>query len=144
MNTNRVLSNEFVIDPLSAGYNAIADIDRFDYLVNKNIIVKQSINIRDIKSYLTLQQKWFAINTTDLLSAKQAVFTISEFKPAFDMSIPGAEPILINMLDALNADSMISTSDKDYILSLGNKKISRAEQLGINNLKIGQVIDARI
>lgn len=143
MNRIMIIKSEIDNDNLSIGYAGMSEQQIADSLNAKTISAKQHIKTRDIKSYLALVGKYYPISQSSAQSAKEAMFNLQEFNDGFDMTVSGAETMLTNMLDALIADSLIDANDKTYIIGLGDKLISRAEQLGLGSVKIGEVIDAR-
>lgn len=143
MNRILTLKEEITNDPLVVGYSGMTDQQVTDSLNAETIAAKQHINTRDIKVYLTLAEKYFPISQSTSTSAKEAMFRLKEFDYGFDMSVAGAETILTDMLDALITDGLIDANDKTYILSLGDKLISRGEQLGLGAIKVGEVMEAR-
>ncbi len=143
MNRILTLKGEITNDPLVVGYSEMTDQQTTDSLNSETISAKQHINTRDIKSYLTLVGKYYPISQSTAASAKETMFNLQEFNDGFDMTVSGAETILTNMLDALIADGLIDVNDKTYILGLGDKLISRGEQLGLGTVKVGEVMEAR-
>jgi len=123
-------------------YSEMNDEEIATTLNTVNITVKQSISAHDIKKYLMLMDKLLPIESSTLDSAKSATRALEIF-PLFDISDSLVETKLISVLDALIADSLLSTEDKTSILSLGDKLISKAEELGLGKVSIWQVQEAR-
>jgi hypothetical protein len=123
-------------------YSGMNDEEIATTLNTVNITVKQSISAHDIKKYLMLMDKLLPIESSTLDSAKSATRALEIF-PLFDISDSLVETKLISVLDALIADSLLSTEDKTSILSLGDKLISKAEELGLGKVSIWQVQEAR-
>jgi len=118
------------------------DAEAATMLNTSNIAMKQSIASHDIRKYLMLVDKLLPIESSALDSAKSATRALEIF-PTFDMTETSVETKLIAVLDALIVDSLLSTEDKTFILSLGDKLISKAEELGLGKVSIWQVQGAR-
>ena len=118
------------------------DAEAATMLNTSNIATKQSIASHDIRKYLMLVDKLLPIESSALDSAKSATRALEIF-PTFDMTETSVETKLIAVLDALIVDSLLSTEDKTFILSLGDKLISKAEELGLGKVSIWQVQGAR-
>lgn len=118
------------------------DAEAATMLNTSNIAMKQSIASHDIRKYLMLVDKLLPIESSALDSAKSATRALEIF-PTFDMTETSVETKLIAVLDALIVDSLLSTEDKTFILSLGDKLISKAEELGLGKVSIWQVQEAR-
>jgi len=138
MTTYQILKQE-LSDPV---YTGKTDQQCFDLLTAKNITINTVIAARDIQKYLALHNKLLTIEASTLPSAKNANRMLDLFD-SFTVSEQAVHDALFGILDALIADSMINNDDKTAILSMGTQLISRANQLSISDLKIGQIIKAR-
>jgi hypothetical protein len=118
------------------------DAEAATMLNTSNIATKQSIASHDIRKYLMLVDKLLPIETSVLESATAATRALEIF-PTFDMTETAVETKLTAVLDALIADSLLNTDDKNTILALGDKLISKAEELGLGKVSIWQVQEAR-
>jgi len=118
------------------------DAEAATMLNTSNIATKQSIASHDIRKYLMLVDKLLPIESSALDSAKSATRALEIF-PTFDMIETAVETKLTAVLDALIADSLLNTDDKNTILALGDKLISKAEELGLGKVSIWQVQEAR-
>lgn len=121
-----------------AKYSGMTAQQAFNDLTNKNIVAKQRIDTRDIQKYLALKDKLLVVETSTTTAAKKAV-RMMELFDCFSMDESNVETALTAVLDALIVDNLIDATDKAAILAMGEKLISRAEQLGINNLRLGYV-----
>jgi len=140
MNINTVLKAELILPK----YSSMTDIERLDSLTDKNISKKISIHIIDIQQYLNMVDKIIDFEDSTSLSARKAKRTF-ELHPIIDMSNAMIEMKFKSVLSELVSDSsvLIDSNDESYILSLGSEVISRADELGIYNLRIGQLQEAR-
>ncbi len=125
-----------------AKYAAMTDQQASDDLNAVTITVKQSISAHDIRKYLMLVDKLLPIESSVLDSAKAGNRSLEIF-PEFDMTDAVVEAKLIAVLDALVVDTLLSAGDKTTILALGDKVVSRAEQLGLPVLNEENVRFAR-
>lgn len=136
-----IIKSELINDPNVIGYSTMTDEECFNSLINKNINAKQSIPARDIREYLALKNKLLQIENSVSQSAIAATRYLELFD-SFSLAKPEVETALIAILDGLIADTLIDATDKTSILAMGDKQISRAEQLGIS-VKLGWVEQAR-
>jgi len=130
----KLLKNELI----QAQYIALNDADAAVLLNDKTIIIQQAIVSSDIRRYLLLVNKLIALESSQESEAIESTRALDLFTE-FDITDALVESKLISLLDALVVAALISASDKDYILALGNKTISRAEELGL-----GTVIEANV
>ena len=125
-------------------YTGKTDQECLDMLNVKDIPVKSDILIHDIRKYLVLNgaklirleksSKPFAVVATRML----------EVFDTFSMDEPEVEAAVNAMLDSLVSESIIDTKDKANILNLGITLISRAEEVGLGNFRLGHITGARI
>lgn len=102
-------------------------------LNRKDIIVHGSITASTIRQYLMLNNFLLLIESGTTEACRMVARALELF-PNFDLS----QPIIFNkfslILDALVDDASVVDFDelnKAALISLANKKISRAEQLGV-------------
>lgn len=127
MNKIAILKTELALP----AYSALTDEECLTALQAENIQTKQNIESKDIQKYLALQGKLLPLEASTADSAKEAVRMLDLFE-SFTFSEGAVETKLTAVLDALVADTLIDANDKAYILGLGEKLISRAEELGIS------------
>lgn len=118
------------------------DIELLDELNAKNIEQTQDIQTADIANYLNVTQKILAITDSTDDVARLVIHALNTFQ-SFDMSNPVVQYALNNRLTYLVSISLINQDDADYILLLGIKHISRANQLGFNQITQGDIDAAR-
>ncbi len=141
MNRILILKNELTNDPEAVGYSGMNDQQTTDSLNAKTISTAQDIITRDIQKYLSLNGLLLQIEDSTANSARNAVKNMQLFS-SFTMSEPAVNAALVATLDALVTDSLITNADKDNILLLGSKLISRGEQLGLGVVKVGEVMES--
>jgi hypothetical protein len=135
-----ILSNELFSDPLALGYALfIADgnhraIDNI--LQRKDIVVAGNLSVHDIKQYISIIGLRLPIIDSTTISCREFNIAIEDFKESgFNLANPLILGKITQVLDDLVAEPMIpdfTETHKLTLLSLGNKTISRAEQLGID------------
>ena len=116
--------------------------EQYQLLTDKNICVKGVVSAHDIFKYLRLTKKLKIVQNSALESAIDALDMMQLFG-TFDLSDPIVFDDFNTVLDALIADNLITIDDKDYLSTMSDKMISRAEKIGIHDLKIGQIKDAK-
>lgn len=125
-----------------AVYNGKTDAECLALLTTKNIPAKQSISNQDMKNYLVAVGKLRGIKEGTTDSAKDAWLAVNEI-PSFDMSNPAYEASLTANLDGLIADGLLANEDKTFLLSMGDKMISRAEELGLGSVQLRNIKNGR-
>ena len=121
-----ILSDELALP----AYSGLSDEECLNLLQDKTIAVKQNISTSDIKKYLAVMGKLMPLEASASASAKEAVRILELFE-TFDFTESAVADKLTSMLDALIVDGLIDEMDKGYVLSLGERLISRAEELNI-------------
>jgi|GEM_PF-5651169 len=141
MSTDFILRQEFA----QPEYAALSDVQRLEKLQLENIPTKQSIAVSDIRAYLNLKDKLIDFENATSFAAKKAARTF-QIHPIIHMANPAIEAKFKSVIAALVADTsiLIDATDESYILSLGNKMISRAQQLEITEVSLWDVKQARI
>lgn len=139
MNKLSILKTELALP----AYSAMTDAECLTALTTADIPKKIDISARDIQKYLALQNKLMALEASATDSAKAAVRYLELFD-SFSMDDPEVETALTGILDALVTDSLITATDKTNILAMGSKMISRAEEIGVGNVKLGWIEQARV
>lgn len=125
-----ILKTELALSKYDALTDAAAALD----LTSLAVAIKVPIPTHDVKAYLLISSKWNAIRKSALVEAEDFVDVISSML-SVDFNLPGVEARVTTILDALVTAALIdAAADKAYILSLSNKTISRAEQLGISDV----------
>ena len=138
MNKLSILKTELALP----AYSAMTDEECLTALTAQDIPSKVSITNHDIRKYLALQNKLIPMESSSSASAIAAVRYLEVFE-TFAMDEPEVETALTAILDGLIADSLITATNKNNILAMGSKMISRAEELGISNIGVGTIFDAR-
>lgn len=103
-------------------------------LNRKDIPGKKSITSHDIKAFFSVSGFYIPILDSTSLSCREAILNLNLFE-SFDMRNPAYLAKLTSILQGLVDETMIPDFQQehmDYVLSLGDTLISRAEQLGIN------------
>lgn len=120
----------------------LSDAELLDELNAKNIEQTQDIQTADIANYLNVTQKILAITDSMDDIARLTIHALKTFT-SFDMGNPVVAYVLSERLAYLVTISLINQDDADYILSLGIKPVSRANQLGFNHVTQGDINAAR-
>ena len=124
-------------------YIGMTDQEIADSLNAATVSTFKKVEYSDVASYLMLVEKYLPIAESTLNSAKSFMLAMNTFE-TFNLNKPGVETAVVNLLDALIVDSLLTTSDKAAILSLADTdNISRAAQLGLGRVKVGAVEAAR-
>lgn len=134
-----ILSDELQL----AKYDGLSDTDCLALLTTKDIPVKQSITNQDIKNYLVAVGKLRGIKEGTTDSAKDAWLALNEI-PIFDMANPAYEASLTANIDDLVTDNLLNESDKVYILAMGDKFISRVDEINLSDYHLGYIAKARL
>ncbi len=128
------LYDELVSGPLAASISPLitsGDAQAiFDLLSAKNITAPGKLSTHDIRQYFMLYDLLLPIEAGTSGACKVATRALEVF-PEFDLAISPILTKFTSLLDALIADSKISSTDKDTLLALADKQISRLEQLGL-------------
>jgi len=133
-----VLKTELA-DPV---YTGMSDADAAAALNAQNVATFQKVEYSDVASYLMLVEKYLPISESATASAKSFMLAMNTFE-TFDLRKPGVETAVVNLLDALIVDGLITASDKAAILALADDTISRAQELGLPVVRPGHVETAR-
>lgn len=118
------------------------DAELLDLLHDKNIEQIQDIQTADIKKYLIVTGKILAINASQEPAALLTVEALNTFE-TFQMNDPTNVNALNAQMDGLIGLGLLTESDKSYVLSLGTTHISKANQLGFNQITQGDIDAAR-
>lgn len=127
------------------GYAGLADQQIKDALNEKTISVKQPVASLDIQKYLMLNDLWLTIKMGSSVSSIAATEALYLFQ-SFDLSDPSVLTKFSLIMDGLVAD--VTTPDftqthKASILAMGDKLISRAEELGIPAVSLTDIQNAK-
>lgn len=133
-----ILKDELINDPTGLGYVGLDNSATASALNAKAISAKQSIQVSDIKKYLTVVGKRVAINNSASIPAQATVLAFQDFE-VFDMTDALNEAALISQMGGLVTEGLISETDKTNILAMGDTLISRAQSLGLGIVTAGQV-----
>lgn len=139
MSRQTILETELALP----AYSALTDQQRYDSLMLEDIPSKRSIPTHNIQIYLEFIDKLYTIRTHAADAAQHVTMVFDQFE-AFDMSDSDQATVLNRILQSVVDAGIILQSDMDTIIAYGDIIISRATELGLNNLLIGEVIDARI
>lgn len=138
------LIEELTTGPLAtelAPYIAIADEDSLktikEIFERKDIVVPGNLSVHDIKQYISLLKLRLAILDSTTMPCREFNTAIEDFKDSgFDLSNELIYNRVVEVLDGLISDETLvpafTETNKAILLSLGNKVVSRAEQLGVN------------
>jgi len=108
----------------------------------KNVSYSQNIKVSDIKKYLIVTGKILAIKASTDPAALITVEALDAFDE-FVMSDPSNVTALKAQLDGLINASILNTTDKTILLSLGDSFISLSDQAGLGLVRAGDVQFAR-
>jgi hypothetical protein len=133
-----VLSNELVLP----AYDGLSDAECLAALQQRNIPAKQPITSHDIKAYLNVVDKRLTIIDSATTAARKATLALDDFE-SFDMGDPAYAAKLTQVLDDLVAADLLIADDKAAILAMGDKFITRLEELKIPHTRLGHVQRAR-
>jgi len=123
-------------------YTGLTDQECLDLLQAKTITVKQPIASKDIQKYMALNNKLLPLEASQEPAAISGVRMLELFAD-FHVDEPAVETALIATLDSLVLANLIIAGDKTALLAMGEKLISRAEQLGLGRLGLGIVGESR-
>lgn len=134
-----ILSDELITGPLASQLAPLiesGDDGAIAVLLNaKNITVPGNLKVHDVKQYISLIDLRLPILDSVADACRQFNLALEDFNESgFDLSNPLIAGKITQVLDALVAETLIpdfTETNKLTILSLGNKLISRADQLGI-------------
>lgn len=128
-----------------AEYNGMSDAEMLDALTTKNISTAQPIQKADIREYLRVTGSWLQVKRSISDAAELAMDSITE-QGDYDVSNALVLAKLTEVLNGVVDDGLVpdfDAGDRDAILSLGTRFISRAEELGLGQLRIGCITEAR-
>jgi len=125
-------------------YGSLSDQQIVDLLNAKTITHYRIVDYAEVASYLSIQNKYLAISESILDSGKNFMLAMHTFK-TFDLNKPFVGVAVNSFLDALVVDNLINAVDKSFILSLSDDvNISRAQELGLPEIKLVHVRDTRV
>lgn len=133
------LYDELTTGPLAeqiAPLIAAGDDEGIAVLLNtRDISAPGNLAVHDIKKYISLIGLRLPILDSQADSCRQFNLALEDFKESgFDLGDPMIAGKVGQVLDALVAETSVTNFTEEHkatILSLANKQISRAEQLGI-------------
>jgi len=135
-------------------YSAMTDQQRYDSLKLEDIPVLIPITSQSIMLYFESIDKWNTMNQLSIVDQSQTppeprndtayhtrlvLVTFTEF----DMNNPTASQVLNDLLTDLVSQSIITQQDMDNILAMGDSFISRDTEIGVPDVAIGEVEQAR-
>ena len=139
-----ILENEISNDPLSRGYASMTDQEVADDL-NTAYRTKPDHShkfLRDVAAattdFDTLLPKLEAVTTPSVVEALVAMRTYAE-----SGGLDFAHAKTIAMLNQLATSGVITTAERDELLSLGKQPATRAEELGLPKPEAGHIASAR-
>ena len=131
-----VLKDELLNDPLGRGYSSMSDLEVIQSLLEVNRSVLTSILSDDLLAWAGMNGRFVKITrveedetkSDELRSVAWAARTMVERDGTdLDLNLPDREA----MLDLLVSEGVIDSSDKDDLVSLASRQVSRAEELGL-------------
>lgn len=127
--------------PFVAARNDAAIVDTMN---RKDITVAGNLSVHDVKQYVSLISLRLPILESTAQSCKEFNLALEDFKDSgFDLSNPIILGKITQVLDALVAETLIPDFTNEHkltLLSLGNKIVSRADQIG--GATLSQISDA--
>lgn len=144
MNT---LADEITNDPLSRGYAGMTDEQVAESLNAANISINATVTKAKLLQWAGANQRIVKLKG-GLASPNDDVENICEaalrlLSAADVTTFDTGDSANTAFLDALVAARVLEDADKTSLLELGEKTISRAEQLGIGTVRVGHVGEAR-
>lgn len=132
------LRSEIGTDPEALGYSEKTDVEITDLMNIENRTQFIDVNKDTILKYLIRKGRWLAIFDSTQDAARNVIALLNT--TSFDVN--GPEPTVL--IDALVTLRLLGSDDKTYIQSLGQKQISRAQELSLGNIRVGQAERVRI
>lgn len=122
--------------------SALTDTEIVSLLNDKTVKALRKVDYSDVIGYLTYSQKIVGIikATTD---ASVEIRYLADTLRSFDLRSPSTNSSVNRLLDALIADGLITDTDKSVIVGMADYFISKAESLGLPEVKLGHVVKAR-
>ena len=115
-------------------YSTMTDAEAATDLNLVNVVTKQPITAHNIRKYLMLISKLVTLEASSDPSAIEAVRALEVF-PNLDISEPAVSAKLTSILSALVTATLLTEAEKVGILSMGDKTVSRAEELGVGKVR---------
>lgn len=115
-------------------YSTMTDAEAATDLNLVNVVTKQPITAHNIRKYLMLISKLVTLEASSDPSAIEAVRALEVF-PNLDISEPAVSAKLTSILSALVTATLLTEAEKVGILSMGDKTVSRAEELGLGKVR---------
>lgn len=141
---NHLLVQEVVNDELGRNYSVMSPSELMNSLndVNRPVAVKA----KDVRRYLLLVGRWPGIadaathqaTASIRQSALNVVDTLANFDD-FDLQDPAVLAAVSAGLDSLISFNLMNETDKAAILSLGDNKQSRGEEIGFGIVRLSDV-----
>lgn len=120
------------------------DLQIYNIMNRKDILIYGKLLVHDVKQYISLLGLRIPILDSTALSCREFNLALDDFKESgFDLSNPYIYTKIVQVLDALVAEPLIpdfTEENKLFILSIGQKLVSRADIIGVASLN--QISDA--
>ncbi|MGB8274057.1 MAG: hypothetical protein WCF16_02175 [Alphaproteobacteria bacterium] len=96
--------------------------------------VPRNVATADVKKYLFLNDLYLPLRAGAQAGAQSAIFATAALDTfqSFEMTDPAVAAKVAGILDLLAADSILTADHKAAILDLGQRRVSRAEEIGLN------------
>ena len=131
-----VLKTELLSDPIGRGYASMADLEVIQSLLEVNRSVLLPILSEDLLAWAGGNGRFIKITrvaedetkSDEIRSVAWAARTMVERNGTdLDLNLPDRS----GMVDLLVSEGVISTLDRDVLVSMATKQASRAEELGL-------------
>jgi len=155
MNRNLALQDEFENDPNGYGYLSMNDQQRYDRLILEDIPILIPIASIATSGYLESINKWNQMNQLSVIDQSQTppvprldaafhmTLVLGTFD-SFDMNDPVQNTVFTNLMNAMVSNNVLTQAEADDILAFGDSLISRDTEIGVDNVKIGEIEQARV
>lgn len=146
------LRAEIIEDPLGLGYADMSDSQVADHLNAPSVPARGVVPASDVRSFVLLNGIWPALSkaaqATDPVLQGTAETIIQTLAPnSFDTIRMNDEPVFTavqNMLGVMVAAGVMTEAQRDQMIALGDTRISRAQELGLETVHHLQVGEARL
>ncbi len=148
-----MLASELLDDPLGRGYASMSDREAVDSLNAANRAIRVSVSSRDIRKYVLMNGLWPRISglasdpSADLNSRGAAITLLETIAPnSFDvvsMDDPQVYATVEAMANMMISAGTITADHRDAVLYMSEAIVSRAVELGIGSVDVGDVQTAR-
>ena len=144
-----VLKSEIESDPLEYGYSEMTDQEIVDSLNTVDISIYQSISSAELLAWSGNNSRYMKLknaseDTENTDAIRSICFTALEMIKRDETSLDLNLSDRVAMLDALISASVLEASDKTALETLATTTISRATQLGLSFVRMGDIQEAKI